>query len=157
MADDKADLLRLPLLEARGLSLEIGDTPLLRETDFHVRRGELVLIVGASGTGKSMLLKLIGGVARPGRRGLQAAGALTLEGEDILRRRPRPGQVGIVFQDHALFDELTALGNVQFALHHRGRRAPADAPSPQALRRAPPRRWPWPCARASWSWPAPRA
>jgi ABC-type transporter Mla maintaining outer membrane lipid asymmetry ATPase subunit MlaF/ABC-type transporter Mla maintaining outer membrane lipid asymmetry permease subunit MlaE len=108
-----------PALEAEGLTLRIGGGTLLDAADFFVRRGEFVLLCGPSGSGKTVLLKLIAGVARPGAAGFTAHGKLRFEETDLLAQRPPPGRVGVLFQNHALFDELSARENVLFALRHR--------------------------------------
>ena len=106
-------------LHAERLTLRIGGVTLLDSADFFVRRGELVLLCGPSGSGKTVLLKLIAGVARPGVAGLAAHGRLRFEQTDLLLERPPPGRVGVLFQNHALFDELSPRDNVLFALRHR--------------------------------------
>ncbi len=112
-------VLPTPALEAEGLSLRIGGTTLLDQADFFVRRGEIVLLCGPSGSGKTVLLKLVAGVLRPGANGLVAEGRLRFEQTDLLAERPPPGRVGVLFQNHALFDELSPRENVLFALRHR--------------------------------------
>ena len=110
----------------------MGGLTLLEDTSFKLRRGELVLLVGPSGTGKTILLKVLAGILRHGQQSLHVQGDLRFEGEDLLRRRPAPGRIGILFQDHALFDELDPHANVLFALRHRGRKAANPALSATA-------------------------
>ncbi len=128
MESTKAEIRRLPLLHARGLTVRASGRELLRDANFEVRRGELALLVGASGTGKTTLLKFFAGIHRRGGT-VQAQGEIQLEGENLLRRRAARGKIGILFQDHALFDELTPLQNVRFAESHRpGVKSSADVP-----------------------------
>lgn len=108
-------------IEADALALRVGGATLLEQARFHVRRGELVLLCGPSGAGKSVLLKLLAGVLRAGHGAVEASGRLRLETTDLLRERAPPGQVGVLFQHHALFDELSPEENVLFALRHRPR------------------------------------
>jgi ABC-type transporter Mla maintaining outer membrane lipid asymmetry ATPase subunit MlaF/ABC-type transporter Mla maintaining outer membrane lipid asymmetry permease subunit MlaE len=113
-----------PAIEARALTLRVGGATLIDRADFTVRRGEIALLCAPSGAGKTVLLKLLAGVLRPGSGTFTADGALRYETTDLLAQPPPPGRVGILFQHHALFDELPARENVLFALRHR-RGAPA--------------------------------
>lgn len=108
-----------PAIEARALTLRMGGATLLEAADFTVRRGEIALLCAPSGAGKTVLLKLLAGVMRPGAGAFTADGALRYETTDLLAGAPPPGRVGILFQHHALFDELPARENVLFALRHR--------------------------------------
>ncbi|HET6162228.1 MAG TPA: ABC transporter permease [Planctomycetota bacterium] len=108
-----------PAIEARALTLRMGGATLLEAADFTVRRGEIALLCAPSGAGKTVLLKLLAGVMRPGTGAFTADGALRYETTDLLTEAPPPGRVGILFQHHALFDELPARENVLFALRHR--------------------------------------
>ncbi len=91
----------------RGGRLEV-----LKGVSFTVSRGEVVAIVGESGTGKSTLLHLIGTLDRPD------GGSIRFEGRDIFRKRDarlaafRNASIGFVFQFHHLLPEFTALENV---------------------------------------------
>jgi lipoprotein-releasing system ATP-binding protein len=116
-----------PLIEARGLKKTYlsGDKPLtvIDGLDLTVTAGETVAIVGASGTGKSTLLHLLGGIDRP------SAGEILFEGRrlDALSAtalaRYRNAAVGFVFQFHFLMPDFTALENVQMPLLLGGERS----------------------------------
>jgi len=116
-----------PLIEARGLKKTYmsGDRPLtvIDGLDLAVSSGETVAIVGASGTGKSTLLHLLGGIDRP------SAGEIIFEGRrlDALSAtalaRYRNAAVGFVFQFHFLMPDFTALENVQMPLLLGGERS----------------------------------
>ena len=121
-----------PAIEAEELSLSVGGASLLKRADFTVRRGEIALLCAPSGAGKTILLKLLAGGLRAGHAGVAAEGRLRFEQTDLLSRRPPPGRVGILFQNHALFDELSARENVLFALRHRVRGEAAAAPPDRA-------------------------
>ena len=109
-----------PLIEARGLKKAYmsGDRQLtvIDGLDLAVTAGETVAIGGASGTGKSTLLHLLGGIDRP------SAGEILFEGKrlDALSAtalaRYRNAAVGFVFQFHFLMPDFTALENVQMPL-----------------------------------------
>jgi len=120
-----------PLIEARGLKKTFmsGEKSLtvIDGLDLTVSAGETVAIVGASGTGKSTLLHLLGGLDRPsygeilfeGRR-LDALSATALA-------RYRNATVGFVFQFHFLMPDFTALENVQMPLLLGGERSASAA------------------------------
>jgi lipoprotein-releasing system ATP-binding protein len=126
-----------PLIEARGLKKTYmsGDKPLtvIDGLDLAVAAGETVAIVGASGTGKSTLLHLLGGIDRP------SAGEILFEGKrlDALSAtalaRYRNAAVGFVFQFHFLMPDFTALENVQMPLLLAGERPGAAAKRAAAL------------------------
>lgn len=79
----------------------------LKNVSFSIRQGEQIIVVGASGCGKSSLLSLISGVQRP------SSGRVFYRGKEITG--PSPERV-IIFQDHALFPWKTAAQNIEFAL-----------------------------------------
>ncbi len=101
-----------PLLSLRGIFRRIEGEEILRGIDLDVRRGEFLSIVGASGSGKSSLLYIMGLLDRP------SEGEVLFEGrrvnfdreEEISEIRNR--KLGFVFQFHYLLPELTALENV---------------------------------------------
>ncbi len=118
------------VLEARGLVKRYvggdgAEIEVLSGVDLDVARGEFVAIVGASGTGKSTLLHLLGALDRP------TAGPVRLDGTDYAGLGPdalaalRNRKVGFVFQFHHLLRDFTALENVAMPLliAGRGRRA----------------------------------
>ncbi len=86
----------------------------VRGIDLAIGRGELVAVIGPSGCGKSTLLKLVAGFLAPD------AGRVLLEGRDAAGVPPRRRELGIVFQDYALFPHMTALQNVAWPLSLRG-------------------------------------
>jgi lipoprotein-releasing system ATP-binding protein len=123
------------VIEARDVAKTYrgGDGGIIRVldgVDLDVRSGEMVAIVGASGTGKSTLLHILGALDRPGR------GHVTLGGEPLQDRTDdqlaqlRNRKVGFVFQFHHLLREFTALENVMMPLRI------ADWPVPKARSRA---------------------
>jgi len=102
--------------QARGIEKyyeEVGHRiDVLNGVDLHLDRGEMIAIVGASGTGKTTLLHILGTLDRP------TAGTLFYGGVDILNKNDielsayRNRTVGFVFQSHHLLPEFTALENV---------------------------------------------
>jgi cell division transport system ATP-binding protein len=108
-------------------------THALRDVDFRVRKGEFIYITGHSGAGKSTLLSLLL------RRILPSDGRVTLSGQDLARLSERKlpllrRAIGMVFQDHALLPNLSALENLTFALRAAGTRGNLDQRALQVLR-----------------------
>lgn len=105
-----------PLLIARGLrkSYQLGrrSVEVLRGVDLTIGRGDFVALCGASGTGKSTLLHLIGGLDSPNAGGIHFAGQELGRYTDGELTRFRNLRVGFVFQAYHLLPELTALENV---------------------------------------------
>jgi len=106
--------------EFRNVSKSFGDNPVLKDVSFFVEKGETAVIMGRSGVGKSVSLKLLLGFLEPDE------GRIIVAGEDVtgwtekqfseIRRR-----VTMVFQSGALFDSLTVEENVAFPLVGRSR------------------------------------
>jgi lipoprotein-releasing system ATP-binding protein len=109
------------VLEAKDLVKEYrgGDGVLIRVLDgvsFTLSRGEMVAIVGASGTGKSTLLHVLGALDRPTRGYVVLAGQPVAEQSDDQLAALRNRTVGFVFQFHHLLKEFSALENVMMPL-----------------------------------------
>ena len=100
------------------------NVPVLKDINLEVQRGEQIAVVGASGTGKSTLLHLLGGLDSP------TDGSVLIDGQDISklneieRSRLRNYKIGFVYQFHHLLPEFTALENVMMPLLVR--RLPTD-------------------------------
>lgn len=97
-------------LSIRGLTKRFGKAETLHGLDFDVYDGEFLSILGPSGCGKTTTLRILIGLIEPDE------GAVSLDGADITRARPDERHMGIVFQDYALFENMTVLGNVEYAL-----------------------------------------
>jgi len=105
-----------PVVELKDLHLAFGDHTVLERVTLDLHRGETLSVLGGSGAGKSTILRLILGLSLPD------SGEVLVEGHDIsnvsltqvlsLRRN-----MGMVFQEAALFDSLTVYDNVGFYLH----------------------------------------
>jgi phospholipid/cholesterol/gamma-HCH transport system ATP-binding protein len=104
-----------PAIRVRGLSKSFGDQKVLDKIDLEVGRGETLTVLGRSGTGKSVLLKLMIGLLKPDQGGIEINGvdvtALPLYQLNRVRKT-----VGFLFQQSALYDSLTVEENVAFPL-----------------------------------------
>ncbi len=103
------------MIEIVGLEKSFGDHQVLKGIDLTVRRGTTTVVLGGSGSGKSVLMKHMIGLLRPD------AGKVIVDGEDICRLEGREldrvrRKFGMVFQMAALFDSMTVLENVAFPL-----------------------------------------
>ena len=104
-----------PKIELRGLKKSFGAKRVLDGIDLAVGEGESVVIIGGSGTGKSVMLKCILGLLWPD------GGSIRIDGTDVAAlagraREAHTAKFGMLFQGSALFDSLTVLENVAFAL-----------------------------------------
>lgn len=98
-------------LIVRGLSKQFDGRVVLDKLDFEVVPGEFLSILGPSGCGKTTLLRSLMGLSEPDE------GSILLDGQEITRFPPDKRQMGIVFQNYALFENMTVLRNVEYALH----------------------------------------
>lgn len=106
------------------LCASAGGQVLLQSSSTEIDGGKIAVLVGASGAGKSILLRIIAGILPRDGEAISWSGDITI-GADSLHGNA-PGETGVVFQQFALFDELSPLANVQFAIDHR--RDPAQSP-----------------------------
>ncbi|WP_299322170.1 ABC transporter ATP-binding protein [Parasphingopyxis sp.] len=113
-----------PLLSARSLTKSWYGRPVLRDVDLDLRKGQVTAVLGPSGAGKSTLLRAIAGLERVDSGTIACNGELLTDG--AVRVQPEDRNIGIVFQDFALFPHLTALGNVLFGLRRHPRSARRD-------------------------------
>jgi phospholipid/cholesterol/gamma-HCH transport system ATP-binding protein len=107
------------IVEFDRVSLGFGGKPVLEEISFELKHGETKIILGATGSGKSVLLKLTLGLLQPdsGRIWVLGQEISTLREEELFPIRQR---FGMVFQEGALFDSLTVGENVSYALERLG-------------------------------------
>ena len=101
-------------LDVSGIAKSFGSTRALIDVDLDVADGELLALVGPSGCGKSTLLRIVAGLTAADHGEVRIGGRLV---EDGLRRAdPEQRDVGLVFQEHALFPHLTVNQNIMFGL-----------------------------------------
>ncbi|MBT4799796.1 MAG: ATP-binding cassette domain-containing protein [Verrucomicrobia bacterium] len=108
-------------LEMRGIKKSFGNQVVLRGVDLDVRRGEILVLLGGSGGGKSVLMKHMVGLLQPDE------GTVTLEGKVISDLSERDlswarKKISMMFQSGALFDSMTVAENVAFPMQEAGLR-----------------------------------
>ena len=102
------------MLGIEDVTVEFDGKIALDGVTLDVADGEVVTVLGPSGSGKSTLLRVVAGLQRPD------AGRVLLDGGNITAVPPHRRGIGLVFQDHALFDHRDVQGNVAFGLRMRG-------------------------------------
>src|SRR6218665_3334913 len=100
-------------LTLQSISAHYGSTQVLEDLNLSVAEGELVSLLGASGCGKTTTLRLVAGFLQP------TSGTITLGGRNLTRLPPHQRDIGLVFQNYALFPHLTVADNVGFGLKQR--------------------------------------
>jgi len=106
----------MSILVLQGIDKKYGQSEeyAVKNISFSVEEGEILALVGESGSGKTTLLRLIAGLEHPDSGIIMLSGEKIVEGARSLRANKR--QIGLVFQDYALFPHLTILDNVKFGL-----------------------------------------
>ena len=103
-----------PVLELRHVTKRYGSTPAATDISFSVQRGQVLALLGPSGCGKTTTLRMIAGFVEPDE------GSIEIGGRDMHDVRPHERNVGLVFQDYALFPHLTVEQNIAYGLRQRG-------------------------------------
>ncbi len=103
------------MIEFKNVVKNFGPRQVLKGISFEIKKGEIIFILGTSGTGKSVLLKNIVGLLRP------TSGEIYIDGQEVTELSeeaylPIRKKCGMVFQHPALFDSLTVFENVAFGL-----------------------------------------
>lgn len=98
------------LLRVQNLTHVFDDKVALDDVNFEVYNGEFLAILGPSGCGKTTILRILIGLLEPTK------GKIIMEGIDITKFDPSLRNMGIVFQNYALFENMTVLQNVQYAM-----------------------------------------
>jgi phospholipid/cholesterol/gamma-HCH transport system ATP-binding protein len=107
-----------PLIELKGVSKSFGSKVVLDNVDLKIYKGEALVIIGPSGTGKSTILRLIAGLLAPDTGDIYIQGQ---KRQGLIEDAPDPVFIGMVFQQAALFDSLTVEENVGFMLLERSK------------------------------------
>jgi phospholipid/cholesterol/gamma-HCH transport system ATP-binding protein len=103
------------VITIRGVSKSFGENHVLRNVDLDLYRGENLVVLGRSGTGKSVLIKLIAGLLQPDTGSIEVLGNSVngLDDHELMKLRLR---IGFSFQNSALYDSMTVRENLEFPL-----------------------------------------
>src|SRR5687768_7049849 len=104
-----------PAASIVGLSKRFGKTSVLEDISFDVAEGEALVLLGASGSGKTTILRIIAGLEQP------YTGKVILHGKDVTELPARERGVGVIFQAYALFPKMTVEKNIGYGLKIRKR------------------------------------
>lgn len=104
MADNKNKL------SVNSVFHKFEEKQVLNDISFDVSEGEFLSILGPSGCGKTTLLRILIGLLKP------TGGQIIKDGEDITAKPASERGMGIVFQNYALFENMTVFGNIEYAL-----------------------------------------
>jgi putative spermidine/putrescine transport system ATP-binding protein len=107
-----------PILELRRVSRSYGAVMAVADLSLRLAKGEFLSLLGPSGSGKTTTLMMIAGLSQP------TAGEILIEGRPITPLPPYKRNIGVVFQNYALFPHMTVAKNIAFPLTMR--RAPTD-------------------------------
>lgn len=107
-----------PLVELKGICKAFGQNVVLDHVDLTIRKGEALAVIGPSGTGKSTVLRIIAGLLAPDQGEIWVGGRLR---RGLIEDETDPINIGMVFQQAALFDSLTVEENVGFLLYQHSR------------------------------------
>ncbi|NUU02388.1 ABC transporter ATP-binding protein [Herbaspirillum robiniae] len=106
-------------IDIRGVARRFGALQALDGVDLQIAQGEFFSLLGPSGCGKTTLLNIIAGFLEP------SAGSVALGGRDITRLAPHERDIGMVFQNYALFPHLNVFDNVAYGLRVRRQKGEA--------------------------------
>jgi len=109
-----------------SISVAYGDTMPVRDLSLHVRRGEFLSLLGPSGCGKTTTLRAVAGFVMP------AAGDIRIGGQSVIGVPPNRRNIGMVYQDYALFPHMTVAENIAFGMKMRS--VPKAEITPQVQR-----------------------
>ncbi|PKP85224.1 MAG: Fe3+/spermidine/putrescine ABC transporter ATP-binding protein [Alphaproteobacteria bacterium HGW-Alphaproteobacteria-2] len=101
-------------LDLQDLCFSVGALEILRHVDLSVEDGKCLALLGPSGCGKSTTLRCIAGFVRP------TGGSISFDGQSVLGLPPHRRNVGLVFQDYALFPHMNVAENIAYGLRRRG-------------------------------------
>jgi sulfate/thiosulfate transport system ATP-binding protein len=98
-----------------SLSKKFGETVVLENINFEVKEGETIVLLGASGSGKTTILRIIAGLETPD------SGSVILHGKDVTNLPSRERGIGVIFQSYALFPKMPVEDNIGYGLRLRGK------------------------------------
>ena len=101
------------MLKLKNISKRLGQFA-LTDISLEIPEGEYYVLLGRSGSGKTQLLEVITGLNEPD------TGEIWLDGENITKKKIQNRKIGLVFQDYAIFPNMTVSGNIAYPLHSFG-------------------------------------
>ena len=107
-------LAHVAYLELRGIAKRFGEVEVVAEMDLAAEPGEFIVLVGASGCGKSTTLRMIAGLEAPSQ------GRIVIDGRDVTQSTPADRDIAMVFQNYALYPHMDVAQNMSFALELAG-------------------------------------
>jgi len=99
-------------LQVKNLDFSFKDQDILKKANFQMKKGEIVALLGPSGSGKSTFLRVLSGLAQ------SKEGQILIHEEDISFLAPERRNIGMVFQDYALFPHMSVKQNIRFGIEH---------------------------------------
>jgi sulfate transport system ATP-binding protein len=102
-------------VSVESISKRFGAAIVLEDINFEVREGETIVLLGASGSGKTTILRIIAGLEKPD------SGRVILHGKDVTNLPARERGVGVIFQSYALFPKMNVEQNIGYGLRLRGK------------------------------------
>ncbi|ENY53644.1 ABC transporter ATP-binding protein [Metamycoplasma alkalescens 14918] len=100
----------IPAIEVKDLVIDFGESLAVDNVSFIIEKGELVTLLGPSGSGKTTTLNAISGLLRP------TSGKIFFSGVDVTKFSPQQRELGLVFQNYALYPHMTVYDNIAFPL-----------------------------------------
>lgn len=97
-------------LRVNNLKKSFGQNEVLKGVSFHLETGKFLSLLGPSGCGKTTILRIICGLETP------SSGEVLVDGSDITNVKPEKRNIGLVFQNYALFPSMTVAKNVGYGL-----------------------------------------
>src|SRR5262245_13918557 len=110
-SNDKLE--RRAMIRVVNLAKRFDGQQILANISFEIAAGEILVVLGPSGSGKTTLLRIIAGLEEP------EAGEIHLNGQEASFLPPQKRELGVVFQEHALFQQKTVEQNIAFGLETR--------------------------------------
>lgn len=104
------------MIEIRNLTLKYGDSVVVDRLDLTVKRGEALVLLGASGCGKTSAMRCIAGLEQPTTGSILINGIAVFDSERGINVKPHKRNVGMVFQSYAIWPHKTVFQNVAFSL-----------------------------------------
>ena len=108
------------VLELKSLTKRYGDFAAVDGVSLELEKGKVLSLLGPSGCGKTTTLRIIAGFTSPD------GGSVHIAGADVGRLKPYERNVGLLFQDYALFPHMTVAQNVAYGMRYRGTPAVGD-------------------------------